>query len=132
MAQAAFPSIRTERLSRSGGRRHQRHDRRARRGAPSQGPLQSQRRRRPRRQRPSSRVRPGVYFNLPMADYHADPSLGSTDLKALLRAPSLLLAAFAHEPRAPRRQRLAGQEDRPRAARARPRRRSGLHRGAVT
>src|ERR1700730_13177092 len=31
---------------------------------------------------------PGVYFNLPMADYHADPSLGSTDLKALLVHPA--------------------------------------------
>src|SRR5204862_7324383 len=31
---------------------------------------------------------PGVYFNLPMTDYHADPSLGSTDLKALLVHPA--------------------------------------------
>jgi hypothetical protein len=31
---------------------------------------------------------PGVYFGLPMADYHADPSLGSTDLKALLVHPA--------------------------------------------
>jgi PDDEXK-like uncharacterized protein DUF3799 len=31
---------------------------------------------------------PGVYFNLPMGDYHADPSLGSTDLKALLVHPA--------------------------------------------
>lgn len=32
---------------------------------------------------------PGVYFDLPMADYHADPSLGSTDLKALLVHPAI-------------------------------------------
>jgi hypothetical protein len=31
---------------------------------------------------------PGVYFDLPMAAYHADPSLGSTDLKALLVHPA--------------------------------------------
>jgi hypothetical protein len=31
---------------------------------------------------------PGVYFGLPMAEYHADPSLGSTDLKALLVHPA--------------------------------------------
>ena len=31
---------------------------------------------------------PGVYFNLPMAAYHADPSLGSTDLKSLLVHPA--------------------------------------------
>jgi hypothetical protein len=27
---------------------------------------------------------PGVYFGLPSADYHADPSLGSSDIKRLL------------------------------------------------
>jgi hypothetical protein len=32
---------------------------------------------------------PGVYFNLPAADYHADPSLGSSDLKQLLQAPAV-------------------------------------------
>ena len=32
---------------------------------------------------------PGVYFNLPAADYHADPSLGSSDLKRLLQAPAV-------------------------------------------
>ena len=31
---------------------------------------------------------PGVYFGLPSADYHADPSLGSTDLKTLLIHPA--------------------------------------------
>jgi hypothetical protein len=31
---------------------------------------------------------PGVYFGLPAAEYHADPSLGSTDLKRLLRSPT--------------------------------------------
>jgi hypothetical protein len=31
---------------------------------------------------------PGVYFGLPMAEYHSDPSLGSTDLKALLVHPA--------------------------------------------
>jgi hypothetical protein len=31
---------------------------------------------------------PGVYFNLPMDEYHRDPSLGSTDLKALLVHPA--------------------------------------------
>jgi hypothetical protein len=31
---------------------------------------------------------PGVYFGLPMDDYHRDPSLGSTDLKALLVHPA--------------------------------------------
>lgn len=31
---------------------------------------------------------PGIYFDLPMTDYHADPSLGSTDLKALLVHPA--------------------------------------------
>ena len=29
---------------------------------------------------------PGVYFNLPAEDYHADPSLGSTDIKHLRRS----------------------------------------------
>jgi hypothetical protein len=33
------------------------------------------------------RREPGVYFGLPAADYHADPSLGSTDIKRLLQAP---------------------------------------------
>src|SRR5215831_8951386 len=32
---------------------------------------------------------PGVYFGLPSADYHADPSLGSSDLKRLLQAPAV-------------------------------------------
>jgi PDDEXK-like domain of unknown function (DUF3799) len=32
---------------------------------------------------------PGVYFNLPAAEYHADPSLGSSDLKRLLQAPAV-------------------------------------------
>src|SRR5262245_9823365 len=32
---------------------------------------------------------PGIYFNLPAADYHADPSLGSSDLKRLLQAPAV-------------------------------------------
>src|SRR5262245_29067159 len=32
---------------------------------------------------------PGVYFGLPAAEYHADPSLGSTDLKRLLQAPAV-------------------------------------------
>jgi len=31
---------------------------------------------------------PGVYFGLSSADYHADPSLGSSDIKRLLRSPS--------------------------------------------
>lgn len=31
----------------------------------------------------------GVYFNLPAAEYHADPSLGSSDLKRLLQAPAV-------------------------------------------
>jgi hypothetical protein len=31
----------------------------------------------------------GVYFNLPAAEYHADPSLGSGDLKRLLQAPAV-------------------------------------------
>lgn len=31
---------------------------------------------------------PGIYFGLPEAEYHADPSLGSTDLKRLLRSPT--------------------------------------------
>lgn len=36
---------------------------------------------------PSPRPRePGVYFGLPEAEHHADPSLGSTDLKRLLRS----------------------------------------------
>jgi len=29
---------------------------------------------------------PGIYFGLPATEYHADPSLGSTDLKRLLRS----------------------------------------------
>jgi hypothetical protein len=32
---------------------------------------------------------PGVYFNLPAAEYHADPSVGSSDLKRLLQAPAV-------------------------------------------
>jgi hypothetical protein len=35
------------------------------------------------------RQEPGVYFNLPAADYHADRSLGSSDLKRLLQAPAV-------------------------------------------
>jgi hypothetical protein len=31
---------------------------------------------------------PGAYFGLPSVDYHADPSLGGSDLKRLLRSPS--------------------------------------------
>lgn len=31
---------------------------------------------------------PGIYFGLPSAEYHADPSLGSSDIKRLLRSPS--------------------------------------------
>lgn len=31
---------------------------------------------------------PGVYFFLPAADYHQDPSLGSSDIKRLLRSPT--------------------------------------------
>lgn len=31
---------------------------------------------------------PGIYFGLSEAEYHADPSLGSTDLKRLLRSPT--------------------------------------------
>lgn len=30
---------------------------------------------------------PGVYFGMPAAEYHADPSLGSTDIKRLVRDP---------------------------------------------
>jgi hypothetical protein len=32
---------------------------------------------------------PGVYFGLPMADYHADPSVGSSDLRRILQAPAV-------------------------------------------
>jgi PDDEXK-like domain of unknown function (DUF3799)/SAP domain len=32
---------------------------------------------------------PGVYFGLAAAEYHADPSLGSTDLKRLIQAPAV-------------------------------------------
>jgi SAP domain len=32
---------------------------------------------------------PGIYFNLPAAEYHADFSLGSSDLKRLLQAPAV-------------------------------------------
>lgn len=32
---------------------------------------------------------PGVYFGLPSARYHADPSLGGSDLKRLLQAPAV-------------------------------------------
>jgi hypothetical protein len=42
-------------------------------------------------QRPEPQLKPrepGVHFNLPAADYHADPSLGSSDLKRLLQAPA--------------------------------------------
>jgi hypothetical protein len=39
---------------------------------------------------PAPAVRqPGVYFGLPSADYHADPSVGSSDLKRLLQAPTV-------------------------------------------
>lgn len=31
---------------------------------------------------------PGIFFNLPEAAYHADPALGSSSLKALLRGPT--------------------------------------------
>ena len=41
---------------------------------------------------------PGVYFNLPMAEYHADPSLGSTDLKALLVHPAVYWQRSALNP----------------------------------
>jgi PDDEXK-like uncharacterized protein DUF3799/SAP domain-containing protein len=32
---------------------------------------------------------PGVYFGLPSTEYHADPSLGGSDLKRLLQAPAV-------------------------------------------
>jgi PDDEXK-like domain of unknown function (DUF3799)/SAP domain len=32
---------------------------------------------------------PGVYFGLPSAEYHVDPSLGSSDLKRLIQAPAV-------------------------------------------
>src|SRR5262249_16842505 len=32
---------------------------------------------------------PGVYFGLPSAEYHADPSVGSSDLKRLLQVPAV-------------------------------------------
>jgi hypothetical protein len=39
---------------------------------------------------PAPAVRqPGVYFGLPSADYHSDPSLGSSDIKRLLQAPAV-------------------------------------------
>jgi hypothetical protein len=39
---------------------------------------------------PAPAVRqPGVYFGLPSAEYHADPSLGSSDIKRLLQAPTV-------------------------------------------
>jgi PDDEXK-like uncharacterized protein DUF3799 len=31
---------------------------------------------------------PGIYFGLPSAEYHADPSVGSSDIKRLLRSPT--------------------------------------------
>src|SRR5690242_14130853 len=31
---------------------------------------------------------PGIVFGMPAEEYHRDPSLGSTDLKRLLRSPS--------------------------------------------
>ena len=31
---------------------------------------------------------PGIYFNLPEDEYHADPALGSTDIKSLLGEPA--------------------------------------------
>src|SRR5262245_8349396 len=37
---------------------------------------------------PTKPREPGVYFGLPSAEYHADPSLGSSDLKRLLRSPA--------------------------------------------
>ena len=33
--------------------------------------------------------KPGIYFCLPNTEYHADPSLGSSDLKRLLQAPAV-------------------------------------------
>jgi hypothetical protein len=32
---------------------------------------------------------PGVYFGLPAAEYHADPAIGSSDIKRLLQAPAV-------------------------------------------
>jgi PDDEXK-like domain of unknown function (DUF3799) len=37
----------------------------------------------------STPMQPGVYFGPPSAEYHADPSLGSSDLKRLLQAPAV-------------------------------------------
>jgi hypothetical protein len=37
----------------------------------------------------SAPKQPGVYFGLPSAEYHADHSLGSSDLKRLLQAPAV-------------------------------------------
>src|ERR1051326_5015376 len=31
---------------------------------------------------------PGIVFGMPSEDYHRDPSLGSSDIKRLLRSPS--------------------------------------------
>ena len=36
----------------------------------------------------SKRHSPGVYFNLPEDEYHADPALGSSDIKSLLGEPA--------------------------------------------
>jgi len=38
---------------------------------------------------PTKPRQPGVYFGLPSAHYHADPSVGSSDLKRLLQAPTV-------------------------------------------
>jgi hypothetical protein len=43
--------------------------------------------RQPSKQAEPERREPGVYFGLPAANYHADPSLGSSDIKRLLQAP---------------------------------------------
>jgi hypothetical protein len=32
---------------------------------------------------------PGIYFGLPIAGYHSDPSLGSSNIKRLLQAPAV-------------------------------------------
>src|SRR5262245_33934197 len=38
---------------------------------------------------PTKPREPGIYFGLPSAEYHANQSLGSSDLKRLLQAPAV-------------------------------------------
>ena len=85
---SSVPSIRFAVVRRADRRRHQRHDRRARRGAPSRGASRRGAQGARDSCARSSRAPPASTSASRSDEYHADPSLGSTDLKRLLRSPA--------------------------------------------